>query len=825
MMTVVAIGISVAFSLLSKSIGGRKRAPFVGFDEAPTATAERGAFMPTLIGRRRVAPHFLWAGDRTRSGGGGGKGGGGGSPAVYHEAAWHGITEGPCDRLHAIWSGQTKIYEGPISRTGGSPFASGSSISTLAPHAGTAYVHWGEDSQPVNTRLAQGSGHGTAGVGIASRWPGLCYVDYRPLALGSGPNWPNLEYEIERRWPVAGITSEADWIEESTPGAGDDGVNFAHALWALLVMAGVPCDRLACACFNALAEASAAEGIAVNMLVPGGASAAEAIAGLLQDIHATMPEAFGKIAPRALREVAAGDIADLPLAGADVWGPAPPVATRVRAAFSPTRTVYSFADRTIGERAQPVRRDADAASQTDGRVVPRRVTIGSVTCEAIAQKVADLRASEDLGDRGAVRMTVGRAAVDLLAGDQFRLDVPGRPVRVCTVTGVTRTPGSPAAEIEAIVRRTSALAGGAGAPTPPGIPTPGTLGADLVFVPQELPWAIARPVADPRLGVLRVRASGVTLGAEILGSLSSSGYQTLGQSNGYCFGGTLTGTLAIGATVIGAGGTGPVIDEYGPEMSEAEDLSASTLENDWLGGRQPALIGEGADAEIVYVRSVTSLGGGQWRLNEVVRARMDTDQKAWPSGTPVLFFGPLVPSAVRVTPIAAPAMLAPGLTVNVKSVPFSAQTSIDPSTVTAEAVAIVGRAARPLPVENLRCNGRLHAEGATYPAAGDAVFTFDYRVRDGAGSAAGELPAGVPIGAKPTREGPFLIEIWSGGGPTLVRTITLASDATDTTGATYANADNAADHGGTPVASFEARVYCQRGALAGRQRTITVTKV
>lgn len=824
METVGGVIVAVGFSLLSSVIGGRKKAPFIGFDEQPTATAERGAQMPTLLGRRRVTPNFLWAGDRSRSGGGG-KGGRGGGASTYAEAAWHGLTEGPCDRLHAIWVGETKIYTGPIARTGGSPFASGSSLTTVAPHAGTLYWHWGENNQPVNTRLAQGSGHGTLGVGIASRWPGLCYGDYRRLTLGSGPAWPNLQYELEKRCPVAGITSAADWIDETTPGAGDDGVNWAHALWTSCVLGGIPCDRLLCPCFNEIADVCEAERVPVNLLIPGGASAQQAIAALLQDVHAMMPEWGGKIAPRALREVAAAQVASLPLVSRDVWGPGPPIPSNIRPAFAPTRTLYTFPDRTIGERAQPIRRDADAASQGAGQVTPRVVQISSVTHAGTAAKLADLRANEDLGTRANVRMEVGRAAVNLLPGDQFRLETPGAPTSVCMVTSMARSPGSPSATMSAVKRRVSSLAAGAGAPAPPGTPAPGSLGADLIFVPQELPWAIARPVADPRLGVLRVRASAVTLGAEVLGSLTSSGYATLGENNGYAFGGTLDATLALGATIIGQAGDGPVITQYGPEMNEAEDLSASTLENDWLAGRQLALIGEGADAEIVFVRSVTSLGGGQWRLNHVVRGRMDTDAKAWASGTPVLFFGPLVPSAVRVTPIAAPAMLAAGLTVNVKSVPFSAQTSIDPATVTAKALAVVGRAARPLPIENLRCNGRLHSEGATYPAAGDAVFTFDYRVRDGAGSAAGELPAGVPIGAKPTREGPFLIEIWSGGGPTLVRTITLASDATDTTGATYTNADNAADHGGTPVASFEARVYCQRGALAGRRRTITVTKV
>lgn len=826
MQTVGAVVASFGFSLLSSAIAGRKRQPFVGFDEQPTATAQRGSFLPIVLGRRRVTPAFLWAGDRTNSGGGGGKGGGRSRSSSYAEAAWHGITAGPADKLHAVWVGQKKPYTGPIARGGGSPFASGSSVSLGNPNPGTMYVYWGEDSQPVNTRLAQGTGYGTLGVGIASRWKGLCYVEHRRLTLGSGPAWPNLEYEIERRCPVSGITSAADWIDESSGGAGDDGVNFAHALWTLLVMAGVPCERLSCPCFNAIADVCEAERIPVNLLIPGGQSAQQAIAELLQDIHVVMPEAAGKIAPRALREVAAGSIAALPGITRDVWGPNPPAWVRAHAPFPANRVVFTFPDRKIAERDEPIRRDADAAVSAAGQVAPQRVRISSVTDGATAAKVADLRASEELGQRTQWRVDVGRAAALLLPGDQFRLQPPGETEKVCVVASIARQAGDPKATISAVQRKSASLAGGSGAPAPPGLPTPGALGADTIFVPQELPWAIARPVSDPRLALLRIRASAVTLGTDVLGSLSTSGYQTLGENRGYCFGGTLTATLGVGLTIIGQDGTsGPVIDQYGPEMSEAEDLTASTLESDWLSGRQLAMIGEGVDAEIVFVRSVTSLGSGQWRLNSMVRARMDTDQKSWASGTPVLFFGPLVPSAVRVTPIAAPAMLQAGLTVNVKSAPFSAEAAIDPATVTAKSLAMVGRAARPLPVENLRCNGRLDVEGATYSAAGDATFTWDYRVRDGAGSAAGEAPAGVAIGDKPHREAPFKVEIWSGGTPTLKRTLTLDSDDTDVTGIAYTNANNASDHGGTPAASFEARVYCQRGALAGRQRKVTVTKV
>lgn len=825
--TIGQVAALVGLSLLGSLTRRRREQRAVGFDEQPTTVATRGSYVPVVVGRQRVAPVALYAGDRiTTGGGGGGKGGGGGARSlIYHEAGWHGLCVGPATKLHGIFVDNKPIYSGPIEA---SVATSGTAIQSAAPHPGAGFIYWGETDQPVNTRLAEGTGTGSAGVGVASRWPRLTYVEWRRIQIGESPIWPNLEYEIEVRH-TAPLSAAPAWIGESSAGAGDDGNNPMHALWSLLTAphpagCGVPCSSLSCACFNYLAEIFADERIAVNFIVPGGAEGVQAVADLLIDLGVVMPDLSGKLAPRALRQATQAQIDASPIIDADAYAALSGRIVRDHA-LPLTRSVYAFGDRKLNYREQPLVRDDDAAADIAGAPIPRRVRISSASNAVVAGKIADRRSDEDLSPRSLVRIEAARGAAALAPGDLFRLRAQGEAERVCVVSSIRRKVGAPDAEISAFRLRYGLLAQGAGPPPPPSGPGAQPPLADILFEPQELPWSITRPTETPRLGVLRVRQGVTGVGADILGSNSAtSGFSVLARETGFCFGGTLTATLAPGRSIIGLAGDGPVIETYNEDIADAEDLRASTLRNDWLSGRQPCLIGVGPDAEIAFVRAVIPVTATQYRLDGVIRARMDTGQKSWPSGTPILFFGS--PTFRRVVSIAAPSLLVPGVTAHIKSVPFNSSGSVDPATVTARAIAVAGRASRPLPVFNLRANGKPDTL-ATFSSGSDVRLTWHYRVRDGLGSAAGEQAAGSPIGPKPGRDGPFRVEIWSGGPATLKRTIPLESDDTSSAsgGVLYTSAQINADHGGSPPSSFQARVTCARGAYRSLDRTITLTLV
>ncbi len=822
------IAVSAALGALGAVTRPRPKQRTIGWDEAPTSLATRGAFIPLVIGRAAVAPIFLWAGDRaTQGGGGGGKGfgGGGGSALTYDEAAWHGLCLGPIDTLHSIRADSRAIYTGPLQASAGS----GVSITCRDPHPGTAYVYFGEQTQPVNSRLGAGSGSGTAGVGVASRWPRLCYVEHRRLRLGTGPQWPNLLYEIERRPQTPDLGSPV-WISESSAGAGDDGVNAAHALWDLLTnpfLGAVPCGALNCGCFRDLAAACAADRMAVNMVVSGGEPASSAIAALLAEIGIALPDLYNpdasvaamQLAPRLVRATPSGSISSLPVLGRSVLLQQPEAAEQ-QPPRSGSRLVVTFPDRALSYRDQSVTRDDDAIVDGAGRQGAQTIRLQTVTDARTAARIADRRAAEAMAPVGTIRIEVGRGAVRLGPGRQFRMTLPGDTIeRVYAVLSLARAASGLSAVINATeVRYGDGLTGPA-SPLPPAPPAPAALAADSPAVFQEMPFALTR-VADPRIGVLRVGGSSAAVRSTVLSSGDNVSFAAIGINPDECFGGTLDAGLAVGPTIIGRSGDGPVITAYTPPMTQAEDLSAASFLADWLGGRQPALIGTGPDAEIVYVRSVTALGANKWRLNQVIRARMDTDAVAWASGTPVLFFGG--PSRRRVAALNDPTRLVAGRPVWCKSIPQdSAGVSLDASLVASQRIDVVARAARPLPVCNLRVNGR--RPNPTYTAGQDLRVTWRYRVRDGLGQAAGEVSA---LGrGQPTRDGPFTVEVWSGATPTLRRTIPADYDNTDPGGVLYSAADNAADHGGSPASSIEFRVYCSRGLYVGRVSTITVTRV
>ena len=128
---------------------------------------------------------------------------------------------------------------------------------------------------------------------------------------------------------------------------------------------------------------------------------------------------------------------------------------------------------------------------------------------------------------------------------------------------------------------------------------------------------------------------------------------------------------------------------------------------------------------------------------------------------------------------------------------------------------------RPLPCDNFHANvDSLRAD--MYVTGGDITFTWTYRVKDGAGRAAGEQLAGNAIGAgTPTREGFFRIEIFDGGGEgTLVRTIDVDSDTCE---ATYDNADLVSDFVSEP-AELTAYLTNVNGSLQSMSRELVITK-
>lgn len=185
--------LSIGLSLLAGYLLQKKNKSLVQ-DDKPTTLATRGSYLPLVKGRHRVGPIFGWAGGRrtTKEKAPGGKGSSlGGSPSqtIFREDGWHQLCIGPAFCLWEIEQNGVPIFVGPITADS---HPSGSTIDLG--NEGSFRIFWGENDQPQNTYLGDASR-----VGVSSRWPRCCYVEWRGKRMGPSPNWPQMTYVVETR--------------------------------------------------------------------------------------------------------------------------------------------------------------------------------------------------------------------------------------------------------------------------------------------------------------------------------------------------------------------------------------------------------------------------------------------------------------------------------------------------------------------------------------------------------------------------------------------------------------------------------------------------
>lgn len=196
---VLSVGLSIlAGYLLQKSVKNP-------LDDQATPLATRGSYISWFSGVRRLGYVLVWAGDRgtrkVRAPGGKGDAFSGPKQKVYIESGVHALCVGPVNELLEIESAGDVIFSGPITKDS---HPSGTWVDLG--DQGSFRVYWGEDTQPVNTALG-------SRIGISSRWPGICYVEWRNRQLGPSPVWPFHTYTMLKR-PTGNYLSNTDpWID------------------------------------------------------------------------------------------------------------------------------------------------------------------------------------------------------------------------------------------------------------------------------------------------------------------------------------------------------------------------------------------------------------------------------------------------------------------------------------------------------------------------------------------------------------------------------------------------------------------------------------
>lgn len=223
----------------------------------PIGSSLRGSVIPLIIGTAEVTPVIGWVGHRTKykMSSGGGKGGQGGDDQYgYRESALHYLCVGPATMLSAIYDGGSLFYAPeepltPFNTPSGSDVFPYGKVKYVYTHTGPRgmtivvekkvienrrkgyfTIYWGDhfvDGVPVDHELAEYAKTG-------SLLPGVCYIVWKQVTLGSSPSWPAFTYEVSTT-PYetaydAGTTYSAGqitrhegvlyWYKNNTPASG-----------------------------------------------------------------------------------------------------------------------------------------------------------------------------------------------------------------------------------------------------------------------------------------------------------------------------------------------------------------------------------------------------------------------------------------------------------------------------------------------------------------------------------------------------------------------------------------------------------------------------
>jgi len=192
--TLVMLGIGILAMIAGTMMARKKTQPN---DDRPETYASRGAFIPFVIGKRRVGSVVLWIEpdanaptdflDAPFNAYGKGGAGKGISGTNYEEQGLHALCIGPASVLHAIYQNGDKIWEGPIT-----PDTHPSHTQITTASEGSFRIYWGFQDDQVVDLIGSATN-----FGVPTRLPLVTKILWDKKKLGSSRAWPRLEYEVE----------------------------------------------------------------------------------------------------------------------------------------------------------------------------------------------------------------------------------------------------------------------------------------------------------------------------------------------------------------------------------------------------------------------------------------------------------------------------------------------------------------------------------------------------------------------------------------------------------------------------------------------------
>jgi hypothetical protein len=889
--------LSIALSYLAGKLLAKRVKP--KFDDRVTTLATRGSYVPRVIGRREVGCIFAWAGQRytrkERMDGGKGSTFSGPKSTVYVEHGWHLLAMGPVRKLHRITQNGEVLFAGPITSTS---HPSGSTIDLGK--EGSFRIFWGEFDQPINTFLSDANR-----VTVASRWPGMCYIEWRNKRLGTAAIWPTLNYEIECRTQSTILSNTPAYMEPTrtldgnvnsmlevtagTPGNGkfiftnnvtsrfypgqlvrltghtgmadqdltirkmdvrvvatligldingdpiydydtftdiffdetisggtddgqiqgyteaqDDGINYAHVLAELLFEGdgyGLNHDQdlYDMDSLEDLGTLCVTENLRANVIGQDGVTYQELIGGILIDIGVFLSTDYttGKLKFVPIREPSG----TLPVVSSALQTSLPEIA--VQHADRPvTNVLYSFKDRAHNYEDTTIGADDDGQVQETNVAKAEVNQIISTTNFVTASVCTERRQQEALAGGAQVVIPANRSAREIIPGTAFLADGFDEVLRLLTVEA---DPLSGNVKLQVVTdfygAPLSTFLQNGGKP----LVSYGPTSPDPLVGIVEVPEYLLQGTQTQTLLVPRVRFDAGVQGADLHLSRDDVTYSLAGRDLTLMTGGTLIDPLT--SYDFQRPATTPTFTAVGPDINDVLDLSADLTS--WCNGRQLCILVNPTSLayEICFLKKVSSLGGGIYSLDGLIRARYDTPQQDFSAGALVFILQNDDGLAIQ------DVLLEPQVQVFVKTQPFGSGGQLPLDEAVPTQMALYGKGVRPLTPKNIRIDTGL----TTWTDSADFDVRWDYFTPRTVGSGAGFQAAGAAASSV-LPEGEFIVEILNASN-TVIRQFSQAAASY-----TYTAAQRTTDFGADP-ASLKFRITQLRGGYSSDTNTQTFTKV
>lgn len=603
-------------------------------------------------------------------------------------------------------------------------------------------------------------------------------------------------------YPLGGLTgADSNGTVQAYEFLEDDGVNLAHVIWEILFAPpphGLQLDTAdwdldSLEALGTLIETEDIKGSVISV----GDTAEGTLASILQDLGVQIPVNYetGLIEFVPMRKPTTTprdlpvELIDKPLPDIDQFhGDAPN-----------DSLIFAFTDGLINYRQNTIYiDDLGKASRLQHKLF-REVPIESTVNFESAALIGNRRELEELTSKTKTKINALRDARTLKPGDP--LTAIGTFSEVLRIWGVKIDPHSGKVELE-VTQDFYGVALDVFVGSGPGTSdTTQPVAPDLAASILEIPEGLLPAAPDQAIVVPRIRAHNAISGAFIHLSLDGTTFQFALDETNAAAGGTLVAELPA----TGRSRTSFTFNVLGPDIGEVLDLTLDTA--NWRLGRQLLVIGD----EIMHVRSVTALGGGVYRANDVLRARESTSKATHAADAPVFIFPITGISTIQ------DILIQPDVELFVKNQPY-AGASLPLGAVTGVSKTLHGEGRKPRDPTHLKVTAPSTQNRNTYSTTDDISIAWKVRLPSDDSRGAGYIGAGNVV-ADSIIEGDFLIQ-WTTSGDTVVR----EDEVVDANTFTLTNAQLQTAFSGEP-SSFKVKITNRGLGLPSRTVEITVTKV